>query len=120
MDLYKLPNLDKRADSGAISVYIYPASGHQAIQLVQSVSEARWTLTVGHTGVMTNLIKLIYRYAIHTNSTTTALIPTAVEVNLPRPQVLPTVPLGLDVGVVSTIPEEPELIHTTVVVNCRT
>jgi len=50
LDLYKLPDLDKRADSGAVSVYIYPASGQRAIQLVQSVSEARWTLTVGHTG----------------------------------------------------------------------
>ena len=49
-DLYKLPNLDKRADSGAVSVYIYPASGQRAIQLVQSVSEARCTLTVTHTG----------------------------------------------------------------------
>ena len=48
-DLYKLPNLDKRAVSGAVSVYIYPASGQRAVQLVQSVSEARWTLTVGHT-----------------------------------------------------------------------
>jgi len=47
--LYKLPNLDKRAVSGAVSVYIYPASGQRAVQLVQSVSEARWTLTVGHT-----------------------------------------------------------------------
>ena len=51
LHLYKLPDLDKRADSGAVSVYIYPASGQQAIQLVQSVSEARWTLTVGHTGL---------------------------------------------------------------------
>ena len=41
LDLYKLPNLDKRADSYAVSVYIYPASGQRAIQLVQSVSEAR-------------------------------------------------------------------------------
>ena len=48
-DLYKLPDLDKRAVSGAVSVYIYPASGQRAVQLVQSVSEARWTLTVGHT-----------------------------------------------------------------------
>jgi len=47
-DLYKLPDLDKRAVSGAVSVYIYPASGQRAVQLVQSVSEARWTLTVGH------------------------------------------------------------------------
>ena len=46
LDLYKLPDLDKRADSGAVSVYIYLASGQRAIQLVQSVSEARWTLTV--------------------------------------------------------------------------
>jgi hypothetical protein len=50
LDLYKLPNLDKRANSGAVSIYIYPASGQQAIQLVQSVSEARCTLTVTHTG----------------------------------------------------------------------
>ena len=28
-DLYKLPDLDKRADSGAVSVYIYPASGQR-------------------------------------------------------------------------------------------
>jgi len=49
LNLYKLPDLDKRADSGAVSVYMYPASGQQAVQLVQSVSEARWTLTVGHT-----------------------------------------------------------------------
>jgi hypothetical protein len=49
LDLYKLPDLDKRAISGAASVYIYPASGRRAVQLVQSVSEARWTLTVGHT-----------------------------------------------------------------------
>ena len=49
-DLYKLSDLDKRADSGAVSVYICPASGQRAVQLVQSVSEARWTLTVGHTG----------------------------------------------------------------------
>ena len=49
LDLYKLPNLDKRAVSGVVSVYIYPASGQRAVQLVQSVSEARWTLTVGHT-----------------------------------------------------------------------
>ena len=49
-DLYKLPDLDKRADSGAVSVYIYPASGQRAIQLVQSVSEARCALTVTHTG----------------------------------------------------------------------
>ena len=49
LDLYKLPNLDKHADSGAVSVYIYPASGQRAIQLVQSVSEARCTLTVTHT-----------------------------------------------------------------------
>ena len=49
LDLYKLPNLDKHADSSAVSVYIYPASGQQAIQLVQSVSKACRTLTVGHT-----------------------------------------------------------------------
>jgi hypothetical protein len=49
LDLYKLPDLDKRAISGIVSVYIYPASGQRAVQLVQSVSEARWTLTVGHT-----------------------------------------------------------------------
>ena len=49
LNLYKLPNLDKRANSGAVSVYIYPASGQRAIQLVQSVSETRWTLTVGYT-----------------------------------------------------------------------
>ena len=52
LDLYKLPDLDKRAISGAVSVYIYPASGQRAVQLVQSVSEARWTLTVGHTGAV--------------------------------------------------------------------
>jgi len=50
LDLYKLPDLDKRAVSGAVSVYVYSASGQRAVQLVQSVSEARWTLTVGHTG----------------------------------------------------------------------
>ena len=49
LDLYKLPDLDKRANSGAVSVYMYPASGQRAIQLVQSVSEARCTLTVTHT-----------------------------------------------------------------------
>ena len=48
-DLYKLPDLDKCADSDAVSVYIYPASGQRDVQLVQSVSEARWTLTVGQT-----------------------------------------------------------------------
>jgi hypothetical protein len=52
LGLYKLPDLDKRAISGAASVYIYPASGRRAVQLVQSVSEARWTLTVGHTGTL--------------------------------------------------------------------
>jgi len=31
LDLYKLPNLDKRADSGAVSVYMYPASGQRAV-----------------------------------------------------------------------------------------
>ena len=41
LDLYKLPNLDKRAISGAVSVYIYLASGQRAVQLVQSVGEAR-------------------------------------------------------------------------------
>jgi hypothetical protein len=51
-DLYKLPDLDKRADSGVVSVYIYPASGQRAIQLVQSVSEARCTLTVTHTAAV--------------------------------------------------------------------
>jgi hypothetical protein len=54
----------------------------------------------------------IYRYATHTNPTTTAPIPTAIEINLPRPQVL-------DVGVASTIPEETELIHATVVVTAE-
>jgi len=49
LNLYKLPDLDKRAINGVVSVYIYPASGQRAVQLVQSVSEARWTLTVGHT-----------------------------------------------------------------------
>ena len=53
----------------------------------------------------------MYRYATHTNSTTTAPIPTAVKINLARPQVLPAVPVGLDVGVVSTISEEAELIR---------
>ena len=47
--LYKLPDLDKCADGDAVSVYIYPASGQRDVQLVQSVSEARWTLTVGQT-----------------------------------------------------------------------
>jgi hypothetical protein len=61
----------------------------------------------------------IYRYATHTNPTTTAPIPTAIEINLPRPQVLPAVPVSLDVGVASTIPEETELIHVTVVVTAE-
>ena len=34
LNLYKLPNLYKRANSGAVSVYIYLASGQQVIQLV--------------------------------------------------------------------------------------
>ena len=33
LDLYKLPNLDKRANSGAVNVYIYPASGQGAMKL---------------------------------------------------------------------------------------
>ena len=37
-----------------VSVYIYPANGQRAVQLVQSVSEARWTLTVGHTVLLRN------------------------------------------------------------------
>ena len=31
LHLYKLPDLDKRANSGVVSVYIYPASGQRAI-----------------------------------------------------------------------------------------
>jgi hypothetical protein len=41
LDLYKLPDLDKRAGSCAVSVCIYPVSGQRAIQLVQSVNEVR-------------------------------------------------------------------------------
>lgn len=43
-------------------------------------------------------------------------VPTAIEINLPRPQVLPAVSVSLDVGIASTIPEETELIHVTIVV----
>ena len=56
-----------------------------------------------------------YRYATHA----TAPIPTAIKINLPRPQVLPAVPVSLDVGIASTIPEETELIHATVVVTAE-
>jgi len=41
LDLYKLPDLDKRAGSCTVSVCIYPVSGQRAIQLVQSVNEVR-------------------------------------------------------------------------------
>ena len=60
----------------------------------------------------------IYRYATHTNPTTTAPIPTAIEINLPRLRVLPAVPVNLDVEVTSTILET-ELIHATVVVTAE-
>ena len=60
LDLYKLPDLDKRAVSGTVSVYIYPASGQRAVQLVQSVSKARWTLTVGHTKTNPRLLICLF------------------------------------------------------------
>lgn len=40
-------------------------------------------------------------------------------INLPRPQVLPTIPISLDIGVASTIPKKTKLINAIVVVTAE-